>query len=166
MWVSLQVLQIKEWPLGRKGTQEVGWKNWSRQEDGRDTGVAGGGATEGDKNTLYTCLKFSSNKNVEPEPHVAIRVYNPALGKLREENFELDISPDFTVRLYPKEGKKIHHNFQLHSYLQKYETCRDSMSCLTVGQHKAATIGSTILLSYNRKHRLVFDQPNKQNPGL
>lgn len=47
----------------------------------------GGGATEGDKNTLYACLKFSSNKNVEPEPHVAIRVYNPALRRLREENF-------------------------------------------------------------------------------
>lgn len=124
------------------------------------------GATEGDKNTLYTCLKFSSNKNVEPEPNVAIRVYNPALGRLREENFELDISPDFTVRHYLKEGKKIPYNFQLHSYLQKYETCRDSMSCLTVGQHKAATVGSIILHSYNRKHRLVFDQPNKQNPGL
>lgn len=40
------------------------------------------------------------------------------------------------------------------------------MSCLTVGQHKAATVGSIILHSYNRKHRLVFDQPNKQNPGL
>lgn len=45
-------------------------------------------------------------KNVEPEPNVAIRVYNPALGRLREENFELDISPDFTVRHYLKEGKK------------------------------------------------------------
>lgn len=37
---------------------------------------------------------------------MAIRVYNPALGRLREENFELDISPDFTVRHYLKEGKK------------------------------------------------------------
>lgn len=122
MWVSLQVLQIKEWTLGRKGTQEVGWKNWSRQEDGRDTGVAGGGATEGDKNTLYTCLKFSSNKNVEPEPHVAIRVYNPALGKLREENFELDISPDFTVRHYPKKYPTIFNYIVIYKNMRHVET--------------------------------------------
>lgn len=121
MWVSLQVLQIKEWTLGRKGTQEVGWKNWSRQEDGRDTGVAGG-ATEGDKNTLYTCLKFSSNKNVEPEPHVAIRVYNPALGRQREENFELDISPDFTVRHYPKKYPTIFNYIVIYKSMRHVET--------------------------------------------
>lgn len=95
----------KSGPWGEKEHKRLGGKTGP---DRRMEEILGwrGGATEGDKNTLYTCLKFSSNKNVEPEPHVAIRVYNPALGRPREENFELDISPDFTVRLYPKEGKK------------------------------------------------------------
>lgn len=79
-------------------------------------------------------IKFSSNKNVEPEPDVVIHVYNPALGRLREENFELDISPDFTSRHYLKEEKKPY-NF---ASTQLFRKIRD-----TERQHELSYHGAT-----------------------
>lgn len=33
---------------------------------------------DGDKNIVDACLKFSSNKNIEPELDMLIHVYNPS----------------------------------------------------------------------------------------
>lgn len=99
----------------------------------------------------------------------------PGLGRLRQENFELDVSPAFTARHYIKGEKKNTAVLDLYGYLEKHGTRRAQhelhlpvhiTSLATARHHKAATVGSVILYCHSRKHRLMFDQLNKQNPGL